>query len=584
MDFTEKDNYQEEIKLLVALEEEKGYLTIADINETDISENKIKEVIKQLEDIGITIYEDIPDAETLIMNQNNKIVNKNKYILEDLDSKYGSTTDSIRMYMRAMNNIDLLKHEDEIKIAKNIEKYTYEILKFISLYHEIAEIFFESFKRLENGRCKVTDIVIGYQGDNVEYEKLDPKKDIFEYEGPDAEKIVALVEKTKKSYRKFISTIEKYGFKCKKSDTARQKLAQNMSEIRFSPKLFNLFVKTTLEKIEYINVVERKILKLVVKRAKVPKGIFFNLFENNETNLDFLKNTKFDEKTQVKLDFLSKNIKQLQRKIQLFEEDVKLPVSEAKKIYSEVKKYSFELQNTKKLMIQSNLRLVISIAKKYANRGLNFLDIIQEGNIGLMKAVDKFEYRKGYKFSTYATWWIRQAITRSIADQARTIRIPVHMIETINKMNRIKRNLLQEHGRKITANELAEEMEIPIEKVLKIQKITKEPLSMEQTIGDNENFNIGHFIKDESNPLPLDSLITDSMKQTISELLSNLSAREEKVIKLRFGIDTNSDQTLEEVGNQFDVTRERIRQIETKAIRKLKHPSRAHKIKDFLKD
>jgi len=501
--------------------------------------------------------------------------------------------------MREMGVVELLEQQDEVRIAKEIEAGVFEIMQAITLYPEISDYFFKAYTRLEEGKCKMTDVVIGYQGDAEELkekqalieQKLADLEDIgdqeeedfyeLEYTGPDEGEVYGRFEKIQKAFNSYTKANDKYGYVDEKTIKARQKFSACISDLRLAPKLVSTMMELVSDRINEVKIKE-KIIRDTCLRAGMPKKVFYNSFPGNETNLNWLKSISFDKSVIKSLKNHEDGIYYTQKSLLEQEEEMQITIAELKEINKKYRQGDRKAKKAKSQMIEANLRLVISIAKKYANRGLQFLDLIQEGNVGLMKAVDKFEYRRGYKFSTYATWWIRQAITRSIADQARTIRIPVHMIETINKLNRVRRQLLQKHGREATPEELAVEMELPEYKINKILKIAKEPLSMENPVGDDEDSTIGDFIEDEKLSSPVEVTTRESLKETTSDLLANLSPREAKVLKMRFGIDMSTDHTLEEVGRQFDVTRERIRQIEAKALRKLRHPSRAHKLQSFL--
>jgi len=610
---TTTEAHKQALNSLITIGKDQGYLTYSEINdllpEDLLTPEQVEPIVTILEELDIVVADEAPDADTLVMESGGKAQANSAEVavaaLAALDSEFGRTTDPVRMYMREMGVVELLEQKDEVRIAKEIEAGVYKVMQSISLYPEISDYFFKAYTRLEEGKCKMTDVVIGYQGDAEEFEEkqalilakqahLDEMEldeiieeeemeefDELEYTGPNEEEVYKRFEKIQKTFKSYVRANDKFGYMDKKTIKAREKFAQCISELRLAPKLVSTMIEVVSHRIDKVKK-EENIIRQACLDAGMPNQLFYDSFPGNETNLDWLTSTDFDGNLQ-KDSIVNKDVIYYAQKSLLEHEiSMQITITELKYINKKLRQGDRKAKNAKSQMIEANLRLVISIAKKYANRGLQFLDLIQEGNVGLMKAVDKFEYRRGYKFSTYATWWIRQAITRSIADQARTIRIPVHMIETINKLNRVRRQLLQRFGREATPEELAIEMELPEFKINKILKIAKEPLSMENPVGDDEDSTIGDFIEDEKLSSPVEVTTRESLKETTGELLANLSPREAKVLKMRFGIDMSTDHTLEEVGRQFDVTRERIRQIEAKALRKLRHPSRAHKLQSFL--
>ena len=602
-----KKDHKEALQNLILIGKEQGYLTYSEINDILpqdlLTPEQVEPIVTILEELDIAVSDEAPDADTLVMETGGKAQSTSAEVaiaaLAALDSEFGRTTDPVRMYMREMGVVELLEQQDEVRIAKEIEAGVFEIMQAITLYPEISDYFFKAYTRLEEGKCKMTDVVIGYQGDAEEFkekqalieEKLANLEDIgdqeeedfdeLEYTGPDEGEVYERFEKIQKAFNSYTKANNKNGYLDEKTIKARQKFSACISDLRLAPKLVSTMMELVSGRIDEVKIREKTIRDTCLE-AGMPKEVFYNSFPGNETNLDWLKSISLDKSVIESLKKHEDDIYYAQKSLLEQEKEMQITTAELKEINKKYRQGDRKAKKAKSQMIEANLRLVISIAKKYANRGLQFLDLIQEGNVGLMKAVDKFEYRRGYKFSTYATWWIRQAITRSIADQARTIRIPVHMIETINKLNRVRRQLLQKFGREATPEELAVEMELPEHKINKILKIAKEPLSMENPVGDDEDSTIGDFIEDEKLSSPVEVTTRESLKETTSDLLANLSPREAKVLKMRFGIDMSTDHTLEEVGRQFDVTRERIRQIEAKALRKLRHPSRAHKLQSFL--
>ena len=520
--------------------------------------------------------------------------------LASVDSDFGRTTDPVRMYMREMGTVELLTREGEIRIAKRIEQGLNQVRRALVDFPGTMELILKLYARVQAGQVRLIDLITGYidwaemeeaaAKQNEETSKQDSSgdgKDDSDSEpentGPDPEEAARRIRILADLHKRLLKAIGKYGNRDKKTQKVRETFADEFMKLKLSPKLFEALVINLRHTVRNIRRQERSVMQMCVRQAGMPRRDFIGSFPDNETNLKWIdKHIRAKRKHSSILSKLKDDIIRSQRKLIAIEEGTHLKIYEIKEINRQMSIGEAKARRAKKEMVEANLRLVISIAKKYTNRGLQFLDLIQEGNIGLMKAVDKFEYRRGYKFSTYATWWIRQAITRSIADQARTIRIPVHMIETINKLNRISRQMLQEMGREPTPDELAERMEMPEDKVRKVLKIAKEPISMETPIGDDEDSHLGDFIEDATVHSPVDSATGEGLKETTHEVLAGLTPREAKVLRMRFGIDMNTDHTLEEVGKQFDVTRERIRQIEAKALRKLRHPTRSDQLRSFL--
>ena len=510
--------------------------------------------------------------------------------LASVDAEFGRTTDPVRMYMREMGTVELLTRQGEIEIAKRIEDGLNQVKYHMSHFPPTIDALLEVADAVIAGDTRMQDFIVGFIDPNAPDEIKPPgqktdddDEDEVVDTGPDPEEVKARVKAIRRLHNRAIKAIETHGVKDKRTIKIQADLADQLMELKLAPKLFDALVRNLRATVAIVRTQERMVMRLCVRDAGMPRKDFLSSFPKSETDLNWVeKHIRAKRKHSSILARLRDDIQRAQRKLVSVEEDTRLTIPEIKEINRQMSIGEAKARRAKKEMVEANLRLVISIAKKYTNRGLQFLDLIQEGNIGLMKAVDKFEYRRGYKFSTYATWWIRQAITRSIADQARTIRIPVHMIETINKLNRISRQMLQEMGREPLPDELAERMEMPEDKVRKVLKIAKEPISMETPIGDDEDSHLGDFIEDTTVHSPVDSATSSGLRETTHSVLAGLTPREAKVLRMRFGIDMNTDHTLEEVGKQFDVTRERIRQIEAKALRKLRHPTRSDQLRSFL--
>ncbi|HEX7113931.1 MAG TPA: RNA polymerase sigma factor RpoD [Steroidobacter sp.] len=608
------DERQSQLKLLIARGKEQGFLTYAEVNDHLPSEivdpEQIEDIVNMINDMGIPVYEKPPESETLLLTEpvvaDEEAAEEAAAALATVDAEFGRTTDPVRMYMREMGTVELLTREGEIRIAKRIEEGLDAVRSALASYPLTYEYMLKQYEQVKGGQGRLVDIITGFIDPNAPDEiaaPVNPKlaaasssaNDEEEEEsessdedeplesGPDPEEAARRFASIQKLHQQTLKALAEKGPKDPKTQKLRKKLASEFMELKLAPKMFDALIAQLRENVAEIRNLEKQIMTVCVRDAGMPRKDFISTFPKNETNLKWLdKHIRAKRKHSAALAKLREEIEKLQKKLLALEEQVHLSIAEIKEINREVAVGEAKARRAKKEMVEANLRLVISIAKKYTNRGLQFLDLIQEGNIGLMKAVDKFEYRRGYKFSTYATWWIRQAITRSIADQARTIRIPVHMIETINKLNRISRQMLQEMGREPTPEELAQRMDMPEDKVRRVLKIAKEPISMETPIGDDEDSHLGDFIEDTSVDSPIDSATMESLRETTHAVLAGLTPREAKVLRMRFGIDMNTDHTLEEVGKQFDVTRERIRQIEAKALRKLRHPSRSEQLRSFL--
>ncbi|EPO6705724.1 RNA polymerase sigma factor RpoD [Pseudomonas aeruginosa] len=612
-----KAQQQSRLKELIARGREQGYLTYAEVNDhlpEDISDpEQVEDIIRMINDMGINVFETAPDADALLLAEadtDEAAAEEAAAALAAAESDIGRTTDPVRMYMREMGTVELLTREGEIEIAKRIEEGIREVMSAIAQFPGTVDSILADYNRIVAEGGRLSDVLSGYidpDDGSLPAEEVEPvnlkddsadskEKDDEEEEsddssdsddegdgGPDPEEARLRFTAVSEQLDKAKKALKKHGRGSKQATAELTGLAELFMPIKLVPKQFDALVARVRSALEGVRAQERAIMQLCVRDARMPRADFLRLFPNHETDEKWVDSVlKSKPKYAEAIERLRDDILRNQQKLAALESEVELTVAEIKEINRAMSIGEAKARRAKKEMVEANLRLVISIAKKYTNRGLQFLDLIQEGNIGLMKAVDKFEYRRGYKFSTYATWWIRQAITRSIADQARTIRIPVHMIETINKLNRISRQMLQEMGREPTPEELGERMDMPEDKIRKVLKIAKEPISMETPIGDDEDSHLGDFIEDSTMQSPIEMATSESLKESTREVLAGLTAREAKVLRMRFGIDMNTDHTLEEVGKQFDVTRERIRQIEAKALRKLRHPSRSEHLRSFL--
>ena len=585
---------------------EQGYLTYADVNDhlpDDISDpDQVDEIIGMINDLGLQVHETAPDADDLLLAESEDsddiALEQAAEALAAVENETGRTTDPVRMYMREMGTVDLLTREGEIEIAKRIEEGMRDLLAASVYYPKTVEYVIEYHQMVKDGEKKINDFLTGFLEEMEEVPSAGPgsqrakeeaeaaeESDEEASSGPDMQEVQRRMTNLKRQYNKTLKVIESKGRHSKEANAEYKKLGEIFQFLKFSPRMFDDIAAIARSGLSRIREKEKSIQEQLVRNARIPRKDFLASYAENLTKVRWVDSLMKEKK--YKKDLLEK-VKQdvviAQKDIIDLEQRVGLSVKEIKEINRNMSMGETKMRRAKKDMVEANLRLVISIAKKYTNRGLQFLDLIQEGNIGLMKAVDKFEYRRGYKFSTYATWWIRQAITRSIADQARTIRIPVHMIETINKLNRVSRQMMQDMGREPTPEELSKELDMPEDKVRKVLKIAKEPISTETPIGDDEDSSLGDFIEDTVIESPLENATEDSLHFATDDVLASLTAREAKVLRMRFGIGMNTDHTLEEVGKQFDVTRERIRQIEAKALRKLRHPSRSSHLKSFLDD
>ncbi len=619
------EQQQSQLKKLIARGKEKGFLTYVEVNDhlpDDIVDpEQIEDIIAMINDMGIEVHEFVPDAETLLLNENpvnaddDVVAEEAAAALAAVDSEFGRTTDPVRMYMREMGTVELLTREGEIQIAKRIEEGMSQVLSALASYPLTVGELLRIYDSISENGTRLADVISGFK-DVEEAPPPLPDEDILltaddpdavvsddevavavddEHEeeeevqtsvvenGPDPEETAHRFADLRALYEQTLASVDGLGLQHPHVQTLRQQLGERFMQFRLVPKTLDQLIFKLHEMAERIRAHEREVMQVCVGQAQMPRKTFITSFPQNETRLDWVdEQIQAGKKYSALLAEHREDVLEAQRRLRATEREARLSVHEIKDINRHMSIGEAKARRAKKEMVEANLRLVISIAKKYTNRGLQFLDLIQEGNIGLMKAVDKFEYRRGYKFSTYATWWIRQAITRSIADQARTIRIPVHMIETINKLNRISRQMLQEMGREPSPDELARRMEMPEDKVRKVLKIAKEPISMETPIGDDEDSHLGDFIEDANVLSPVEAATVEGLREATREVLATLTPREAKVLRMRFGIDMPTDHTLEEVGKQFDVTRERIRQIEAKALRKLRHPNRSEQLRSFL--
>lgn len=615
----DQEQQRSQIKKVISLGKEQKYLTFSQINDllpNIVDTEHFDVIISMLKDMNIEVFEQTPSEDELALLGNTEEIPDDEdeaaAVLASVDKETGRTTDPVRMYMREMGTVELLTREGEIKIAKRIEEGIYQVLKSLAHYPETIQIVLEDYDSVQDEQMRLSEIITGFSdneeeappssigsmlteaGDENALADLDEESDDSSSDGdivddgedgPNPEIAKVYFDELREKYELAMASLHERGRTDKKTIQLLEEMSNSFLRLKLTSREVDKLTRHFRQLRNHIRQFERKIMRLSIEKCRIPRKIFIDSFIENETNLNWLNTITAKYKSKLDLEKIGEHkqeIARLQSQLSNFEEECGLNIANIKDINRKMSIGEAKARRAKKEMVEANLRLVISIAKKYTNRGLQFLDLIQEGNIGLMKAVDKFEYRRGYKFSTYATWWIRQAITRSIADQARTIRIPVHMIETINKLNRISRQILQETGREATPEELAEKMELSEDKIRKVLKIAKEPISLETPVGDDEDSHLGDFLKDMNIDSPIDKATAEGLREATLEILETLTPREAKVLRMRFGIEMNTDHTLEEVGKQFDVTRERIRQIEAKALRKLRHPSRSEKLRSFL--